>query len=74
MNPTLVRAFHRSAVRLSQVSADTSSHSMSTGKWFATLGGVTVLLGAGAAALQWAYKDSKIDQIFAKERRQGLHH
>ncbi|CDO96555.1 unnamed protein product [Kluyveromyces dobzhanskii CBS 2104] len=74
MNPTFVTAFRRSAVRLSQASADASSHNMSTGKWFGTLTGVALLLAAGAAGLQWAYNDSAIDRIFAKERRQGGQH
>ncbi|KAG0674461.1 hypothetical protein C6P41_002450 [Kluyveromyces marxianus] len=60
MNPTLVRAFHRSPIRMSQAAVDASSHGMPASKWFATMLG--------------AYSNSKIDQIFHKERRQGQLH
>ncbi len=74
MNPTLVRAFHRSSIRMSQAAVDASSHGMPASKWFATMLGVGLLLGSGAIGLQKAYSNSKIDQIFHKERRQGQLH
>lgn len=68
MNPTLIRSFHRSAVRLAAHAEQ--SNGMSAGKWFGTMGGVALLLGGGAllVAQRNNEQNSHIRNIFKHER------
>lgn len=73
MNPTLVRSFQRSAVRLA---AHAEHGQGSVGKWMSTAGGVALLLTGGALVVAQRNNDqnSHIRNIFKNERGTGARH
>lgn len=73
MRPTLIRNFHRSAVRMA---AHAEHQGFQTGKWFSTAGGVALFLAGGAALVAQRNNEhnSHIRNIFRNERGTGAKH
>ncbi|QLL34224.1 hypothetical protein HG536_0G00810 [Torulaspora globosa] len=73
MRPTLIRNFHRSAVRM----AAHADHSNAPGgRWLFTAGGVALLLAGGAVVVAQRNNEqnSHIRNIFKNERGTGARH